>query len=271
MTTITRNVHIAFALVAMFLVCFAAEAQTRGGGSLAMPARFAPMPVARAARPSSAPVSSGARGARQGTVIQISPSGRTFSSTGSFAGSTNFADENGVPGLGFDYPHLAAVAGNFRGNPPGFGRGGHHERNRNFVTPFFYGGFPYYSDDFGDYQQEPQQQETQQPPQQQPQVIVIQQPVPAAPAEQPPASAQEAVPNATRPATAPAPVPEVGELILVRRDGRVLFASIFSVTGSQVQYVTPEGIRRVLPLSELDTVATQEMNEARGTTLQFNN
>jgi hypothetical protein len=61
----------------------------------------------------------------------------------------------------------------------------------------------------------------------------------------------------------------VGELILVRRDGRVLFASVFSVTGTQVQYVTPEGIRHTLPLAELDTVATQEMNEARGTTLQF--
>jgi hypothetical protein len=46
---------------------------------------------------------------------------------------------------------------------------------------------------------------------------------------------------------------------------------VFSVTGTQVQYVTPEGIRHTLPLAELDTSATQEMNEARGTTLQFHN
>jgi len=256
----TKKVHFAVALVAMFLVSFAAKAQRRGA-SPAMPARVAP-PVVRTARVStpSASVSPGARATRQGMVIQISPNGSTVSSIGSFANSIDFGSENGVPGLGFDYPHLAAVSGNFRGNPPAFERGGHHQGN--FITPIFFGGFPYYSD-FGDYQQEPQQQ--------QPQVIVIQQPVPAAPAEQPAASARETIAPTAQPAAPPAPVREVGEFILVRRDGRVLFASVFSVTGTQVQYVTPEGMRRVLPLSDLDTVATQEMNEARGTTLQFHN
>jgi len=262
----TRNVHLAFAVVAIFLGCLAVEAQTRGGGSPAMPARVAPMPAARPARapaPSGVSVSSGARAARQASVIQISPSGRIVSGTGSFANSGNFAGENGVPGLGFDYPHLAAVGGNFRGNPPGFGSGMRHHRDfgGNFGAGILFGGFPYYSD-FSDYQQESQQP-------QQPQVIVIQQPVPAAPVEAAPA--REAIPEAAQPAAPPAPVREVGEFILVRRDGRVLFASVFSVTGSQVQYVTPEGIRRVLPLSELDTAATQQMNEARGTTLQFLN
>jgi hypothetical protein len=260
----TRIISSAFAVAAIFLVSFAAQAQGRGGSG-AMSARVAPMPArtARASTQSSAAVLPGARSARQASVIQISPSGRTISGTGSFANSFDFGSENGVPGLGFDYPHLAAVSGNFPGNPPGFGRGGEGHRQRNFVTPLFYGGFPYYSD-FGDYYQ----QEPQQP--QQPQVIVIQQPVPAAPAEQSVAPASPDVAQ-TQPAAAPAPVPEVGELVLVRRDGRVLFASIFTVTGTQVQYVTPEGVRRVLPLSDLDTVATQEMNEARGTTLQFHN
>jgi hypothetical protein len=197
-------------------------------------------------------------------VIQISPSGRNTFGTDSFGNSINFADENGVPGLGFDYPHLAAVSGNFRGDPRGFEgvMRHHHNFGGDFGAPFLFGGFPYYSD-FSDYQQEPQQP-------QQPQVIVIQQPVPAAPVEQQ-APTRETIPDAAQPAAPPAPVREVGEFILVRRDGRVLFASVFSVTGTQVQYVTPEGIRRVLPLSELDTAATQEMNEARGTTLQFHN
>jgi hypothetical protein len=259
----TRTVHFAFAVAAMLLICFAAGAQTRGGGSAAMPARVAPMTGMSPARGSSlsgAHVSSGARSGRQASVIQISPSGRVVSGTGSFANSGNFSGENGVPGLGFDYPHLAAVSGNFRGNPPVFGRGLHHQRN--FGTPFLFGGFPYYSDysDYSDNQQQPQQ----------PQVIVIQQPAPAATADQS-APAREMAAEAAQPASPPAPVREVGEFILVRRDGRVLFASIFSVTGNQVQYVTPEGIRRSLPLTDLDTVATQEMNEARGTTLQFHN
>jgi hypothetical protein len=68
-----------------------------------------------------------------------------------------------------------------------------------------------------------------------------------------------------------APVRDVGDFILVRRDGRILFASIFSVVGTQLQYVTPEGIRRTLAIADLDAAATQQINEARGTTLQFQN
>ena len=258
-----RTVHLASALGVAVLACSAAGAQMRGGGSsgAAVPARVAPMRVAPGARISSvSPVAttSGARASRQGTVIQIAPSGRVISRTGSFVGPDDFDDENGVPGLGFDFVHLAAVSGNFRFNPPGFGRGSH--RQRNFVTPIFLGGFPYYSD-YPDYQQE----------QPQPQIIVIQQPAPVVTVQQAPPPAQESYTDAATPALPPAPVREVGELILVRRDGRVLFASVFSVTGTQVQYVTPEGIRHTLPLAELDTVATQEMNEARGTTLQFHN
>jgi hypothetical protein len=61
----------------------------------------------------------------------------------------------------------------------------------------------------------------------------------------------------------------VGDFILIRRDGRILFASAFSITGDQLRYVTPEGIRRSLPMSDLDADATQQMNEARGTTVQL--
>jgi hypothetical protein len=66
-------------------------------------------------------------------------------------------------------------------------------------------------------------------------------------------------------------VPDVGDFILVRQDGRILFASVFSVVGTQMQYVTPEGIRHTLPLTDLDANATQQMNEARGTTVQISN
>src|SRR5260221_388779 len=127
--------------------------------------------MARVSGVSAAPPTSGAQASRQATLIQIAPNGRVISSTGSFASSANFSDDIGVPGLGFDFVHLAAVSGNFR-NPPGFGHGARHERN--FVTPVFIGGFPYYSDS-QDYQQA----------QQQPQIIVIQQPAPAVAVPQP--------------------------------------------------------------------------------------
>ncbi len=258
--------HFAGAVMVALVVCSGAEAQMRGGGSsgASMPARVAPMRLPTTAKVSAAaPVSSssGARVSRQATVIQISPNGHATSSAGPLANSVGFGDENGVPGLGFDYVHLAAISGNFRNNPPNFRRG--VRRERNFVTPIFFGGFPYYSD-FSDYQQV----------QQQPQVIIIQQPTPVVTVQQAAAPAQESRIDAAIPAPLPAPaapVREVGEFVLVRRDGRVLFASAFSVIGAQLQYVTPEGIRRTLPLAELDAVATQDMNEARGTTLQFHN
>ena len=60
-------------------------------------------------------------------------------------------------------------------------------------------------------------------------------------------------------------------LLNVRRDGRILFASVFSVVGTELQYVTPEGIRHTLAMSDLDANATQHMNEARGTTVQIHN
>jgi hypothetical protein len=254
--------HLAGMSIVTVLAFSAAAAQMRGGGSsgVSIPARAAPVRLTSTARQSGgsgALSRPGTQAARQPTVFRISPSGDAISSSSSFGNPFNFGDGSGVPGLGFDYAHLAAVSGNFRGNLHGFGHGSH--RRRNFITPIFSDGFPYYSDST-DYQ----------PEQQPPQIIVIQQPAPAVTAQQEVPAAQETY-EAPTPTPAPAPVPEVGELILVRRDGRVLFASVFSVTGTQVQYVTPEGIRHTLPLAELDTVATQDMNEARGTTLQFHN
>ena len=91
-------------------------------------------------------------------------------------------------------------------------------------------------------------------------------------AQQPTASAAgagESSNAAVAPPSSPAPVPDVGEFILVRRDGKILFASVYSVVGTELRYVTPEGIRRTLPVTELDAEATRAMNEARGSTVQF--
>jgi len=63
----------------------------------------------------------------------------------------------------------------------------------------------------------------------------------------------------------------VGELILVLKDGRLLFATAFSVVADQLRYITPEGILRKFPITDLDSDATEQMNEAHGNTVQFNN
>jgi hypothetical protein len=215
------------------------------------------MRVTTTTKVSAAPSTSGAQANRRASVIQISQDGRVISPIGRRASSFDFDSENGVPGLGFDFVHLAAINGNFRNNTLNFGHGGHHQHN--FVTPIFFGGFPYYYGDSSEYEQV----------QQQPQVIVIQQPAPAVTVQQAAPATQESSAAPPISVVTPAPVREVGEFILVRRDGSVLFASAFSVIGAQLRYVTPEGIRRTLPLAELDAVATQDMNEARGTTVQL--
>jgi hypothetical protein len=199
--------------------------------------------------------------------MQVSPSGRIisgFAPTADAFGSDSFS---GVPGLGFDFPHLAAISGALGNNSSShFGHNGH--RGQGSVVPILF-GYPYGYDDQGyDQQDQPPGQQTVEQSQPQPQIIVIQQPVPAQQTPDPgngggnlTSSGPESESQAAE------PIPDVGNFILVRRDGRILFASVFSVVGAQLQYVTPEGIRRTVALSDLDADATQQMNEARGTTV----
>ena len=67
------------------------------------------------------------------------------------------------------------------------------------------------------------------------------------------------------------PVARVGEIILIRKDGRVLFASAFSVVGTQLRYISAEGSLQKFPVTELDAESTQQMNEARGNSVQISN
>ena len=170
----------------------------------------------------------------------------------------NFAPIRGVPGQGFDYQHLAAVSRTVRD------RSGHLHRTTSvpFITPIFSGlpyyygfdsGVPYYSED------EPEQQ----PPADLP---------PAPPVVRGPAAAPEDFAASQRVAApAPEPVPEVGQFILVRRDGQIVMAVAFTTTGGRLTYVTQDGTRRSFAMSELDRDATQQMNEVNGHTLNLPN
>ncbi len=253
----------AVAILGLFL-SWGAGAQMRGGGvaiRMAPARQAAPM---RMVSPGRTPTvfASGMRLNRRASVIQVFPDHFITPNSVFLPSSTLIADQVSVPGLGFDFVHLAAVSGNIGFNTPSF-RVGRNFPDSGFITPVFFGGYPYYLDEA--YYPPPQQQ--------QPQVIVIQQPVPmtvmqqAAPAAT--GSGDSSNNSAIAPASSVAPVRDVGEFVLVRRDGKILFASMFSIVGSELRFVTPEGIRRTLPMAELDTDATRAMNEARGTTLQF--
>ena len=195
---------------------------------------------------------------RRGGVAVRPPSFRSFPPR-PLVGSPlnpNFAPLRGVPGLGFDYQHLAVVNQGLSQNRlanrrarPGFG----------FITPIlgfgpffpFDAGYSYYgSEEYA--------------PQYEPPVAIVP-PV----LMQLPAPANQAQDRSEPPATvqAPAPVPELGQLILVRRDGQVLFVTAFTTSKGQLTYVTRDGTRRSFPVAELDKAATRDMNDANGTSV----
>lgn len=155
----------------------------------------------------------------------------------------------GVPGLGFDYPHFSATHPQ---GPHDRDRG----RNSGFVGAYFpiYGGgyfMPGSSEavDYGEVSPaEPQQQEAEQT-----------RPIP---------TAEETQPKETAPtiATAPQFVPpqDPDEYVFVRRDGTLFFATAFAWENGTLRYITREGLRHTLTLDQLDLNATQQFNEQRG-------
>ena len=153
-----------------------------------------------------------------------------------------------VPGLGFDFVHLAAVRG---------GAAASAGTTRGIATT---GGFILL--DSGFYAQAPQTIVVQIPP------IVIQQPIvaqaPAAEALAEPAR-REARPE---PEENPAATREAAEYVFVRRDGTLVFAVAFLRENDRLQYVTREGQRRSVELAALDLEATRRFNEERGLTFR---
>ena len=168
--------HFIVTALGTMLICATAGAQVRGG---AIPhARSAARMWHASSGPSGGAPAMSRSGssasvlsmAPQATARRFFPNGRATSNVIAAENVTSFGIANGVPGLGFDYPHLAAVSGSLhQGQPARFGRGGH--RAQSTFVPILFGGYPYYGSfyDSEDYDQ-PQQQA-----QPQPQVIVIQQ------------------------------------------------------------------------------------------------
>jgi hypothetical protein len=150
---------------------------------------------------------------------------------------TDFANS---PGLGFDYPHLAAL-----------NSGRVHRRFDRFDqgSSFGFSGFLLSS----------------------PGMIVEE----AQPLENPQPAAED---NASANANAtdnerdldsqflpsPAPVRDAAEYVFVRRDGGLLFAVAYSWDGGTLRYVTRDGLRRSVAQDALDMDATQQFNEQRG-------
>lgn len=150
-----------------------------------------------------------------------------------------------TPGLGFDFAHMAAVGrGQIVTVPSGFVSGG-------FFLPTF----------------------------SQPAPVIVVQPSPVVVVQQPAQLLDDSAdrPRASRvseerpaaPPPEPAAVRDIGQFVLVRRDGGQVLAVAFTLQGKQISYVTRDGVRRSVALSALDLDATRNENEERGTTLRL--
>lgn len=171
---------------------------------------------------------------------------------------------NNVPGLGFDYSHVAALNGNLG--------------ERAFIDPVtqqdialseqlarnssaFSGGFIPFWGGYGGYS-EPVVEEEEPQAQAQPRVIIFQEPPPGTTRATQSTSSQSA-------AQAQPPLPSIGEFTLVLRDGSKIKAVAFTQQDDQIVYITSDGARNSFPISKLDVDATQRLNQQHGTPLHL--
>jgi hypothetical protein len=158
-----------------------------------------------------------------------------------------------VPGLGFDYAHVAAT------HPKGV-----HDRDRNrrdsggFFPLFFGGGYymPLFPDDI------------EEAPAAEAQAADGGQPEPQQYAARP----GDYEPRQNRPPATQAAAEQEAEAepyVFVRRDGTVFFATAYAWENGTLRYITAEGLRRTVTADKLDLDATQQFNEQRGLTFRL--
>lgn len=154
------------------------------------------------------------------------------------------SEDDGVPGLGFDYPHYAATHPHAK-NP-------HVQEVSSF--PFTSGGIYFPMGGYAETEgaaEPPADGQTQEEQDSSPLV-----------AETTPPQRVSEAPRA-RSNSNPTPAP-ASEYIFVRRDGTVFFAVAYSWVNGNLQYVTQDGLRKYVSASTLDIDATAQFNEQRG-------
>lgn len=174
----------------------------------------------------------------------------------------------GSSSLGLRVPHHGGVAGS------GGGSNHRYPHQPHGTYPQFYfltgGGYYYPAPDYGD-DSEGQPQDAAATDQQQ----VTGEQDAGQQAEQAPDDEQrDARAELSSAAPAPeqqeaAPLPDVGSFTLVMRDGTQVDALAFTRSQDKIIYITPDGGRRTVAVSDIDSDSTERVNEERGTPLQL--
>jgi len=229
------------------------QAQGRGmasGGGHAMSA--APRAVAHTSAPVSAAVRPAARMAvrsgvvRPQTTIPGTRIARAIDERRYGNRALRSRCASGVPGLGFDAAHLAAVCGsssfgNRFGNQLGF-------------FPFFNGGFFLPDSSASSEAAAPDEQGYEQ---------AYDQGYQDASADASATGRRVRGPQPPVEAASAAPSENEG-YVFVRRDGTVFFAVAYTWEDGTLRYITSDGLRRSVAREALDLNATQQFNEQRG-------
>jgi hypothetical protein len=200
----------------------------------------------------------------------VNDPGNAFASGSGFGGAPLSVQQllDPVPGLGFNFSDLAARDSDLgikaAIDPETQWRLAIAERlardNRGFGGFFGTGG--YILDGGGDYTvpEEPSGEPAAAAPAPQPQIIVVQAPAAGNQgAAAPPDESQEQQP----------PLPDVGQFTLVLRNGTKIEAIAFTRKSDSIVYITADGSRRTLAVADLDSAATQRVNQERGTPLNL--
>lgn len=253
--------RIGIVAVAVLALPLAVCAQRSGGAAVGAGARggmvSAPVAAARVSAPAGArPVNHVAVATHMvpaGGHIRTSSPNRIVRLNPQF-GNSNFVS-NDVPGLGFDYPHLAAV-GPKRGQV-GSGRFGFRQS-----VPFGFGGFLLSTPEI--IVENPQAVEEAQETAAEQGDADLQAQFEDAQRRAYRAGQQSAARQAEPPPPAAEPAPDPASYVFVMRDGGVVFAVAYSWENGTLRYVTPEGQRKSVAADSLDMPATTQFNESRG-------
>jgi hypothetical protein len=226
-----------------------------GGGTVARMAPAAPAHFSVRLQ-LAAPRASGAMVRGHGIRTHRSPTNVSVVPFGPFGG-TEFQD---APGLGFDFPHLAAINANRRP----------HFRNFGGVFPFGFNGFllgaptMILEEGVADTSQADERQDAEV------QEVAaenarLREAVRLGRSRNRAAESDRAVRDSAPTESEPQREQEkTTEYVFVRRDGSLVFAVGYSWDKDTLRYVTLDGVRRTIKREALDLNATQEFNEQRG-------